>query len=136
MKIKKSAWHYKWLMKLSIRPKSNLCIYFWQVVNSVTVIPLLFILFGGGALVIALLLISGLVTFPLSVFLVIEYDTDSILGLSVFFGMLSYVASGIWLGEIIRRKFHTDTPSTDEDGLIKSYLASRKEKYCKRIYFE
>ena len=39
MKINKKAWHYRWLNRLGVYP-STLCTYFWTVVFTVALTPI------------------------------------------------------------------------------------------------
>ncbi len=129
MKINKSAWHYK-LWKKSFNgyneyapSETDLCRYchrvFWQVLGLAVLAALLVVTIGGGLALLGIGLYQGLW----------KHTGTSLL-------VLGAIAAAVGVVYLYQRWLCGKPKPKQDDNLVGSWMAARKENVCPLIDFE
>lgn len=135
MIIKKDSWHFRLMGEWNRRAATKyeyrgggLCDYFWSVVYALISATIV----CSASLALILVVLYLLVVAPLLMFWVPAMVEPGSIGIIIW--LFTAVASGMaWL----HHKFDTRKRAAPKpDGLLKSYIKARKEKFCPTIKVE
>ena len=130
IKKKKKSWHYKLVKWWGMKHSQSLCVYFWQVVASLTVVPLLVLSVILLGVVLFITVITGIIVFPSVLLGVLSTETEELLFFT-FVGGLSWTVIFSVLYVLYSNRVKHKQPS-----LIFSYIKAKKDKVCPIIEFE
>jgi len=141
MKISKDSWHYKWSIDImSMTPSTNFCTYMRRLFVSIAIIPPIILFFAAVFITAATCFIS------VPFFLIVEPSTvagfigvqKDIIGTMFSIGLIVWAFFVFVMTEILYKKMkrRKKQETTDEPGLVKTFIKSKKEKICPIIEFE
>lgn len=137
MNVSTSSWHYRLIGGLGWTHRKSLCLYFWQVIFAMLVAISLAVLIPVSLLVVAVFVPACVgkliysffdIATPTSELVRITYFT--LTGYGVFLVMLVVALFELWL-----RQKNKSVPKKP-DGLLVSYIKTKKQKICPVINFE